>query len=134
VTRRGAWRREGLVAARTGEGCTDGAVWPALVRARWLPHRRPGPLRRRDHRTAQQGAGGAAAGAAAGVRRLSRPPEAPDCSPLAAGGSTVKALLRAPAARRLEAVAQAIAAALAALRRQEAHGWYDQAGYGGAST
>jgi hypothetical protein len=130
VTRRGAWRREGLVAARTGEGCTDGAVWPALVRARWLPHRRPGPLRRRDHRTAQQGAGGAAAG----VRRLARPPDGPDCSPIAAGRSTVKASLRAPAARRLEAVAQAIAAALAALRRQEAHGWYDQAGYGGAST
>jgi hypothetical protein len=75
----------------------------------------------------------AAACAAAGVRPLDLPPSSPAFSPLAAGWSKVKASLRAKAARTLEALAQAIAEALAAITSQEAHGWYDHAGYGVAS-
>jgi hypothetical protein len=75
----------------------------------------------------------AAACAAAGVRPLDLPPSSPAFSPLAAGWSKVKASLRAKAARTLEALAQAIAEARAAITSQEAHGWYDHAGYGVAS-
>jgi hypothetical protein len=41
----------------------------------------------------------------------------------------VKALLRAKAARTLEALEQAIAEALAAITSQDAHGWFAHAGY-----
>jgi transposase len=70
-----------------------------------------------------------AACAAAGVRLLSLPPYSPDLSPIEACWSKVKALLRAKAARTLEASEQAIAEALAAITSQEAHGWFAQAGY-----
>jgi transposase len=71
----------------------------------------------------------AAACAAAGVHLLSLPPYAPDFSPLEACWSKVKALLRAKAARTLEALEQAIAEALAAITSQDAHGWFTHAGY-----
>lgn len=128
-TMRGALRLQGLVAAMTGEGFTDGAVELALLPEVWLPQRRPGPIRIMDHRTAHQVAGVAAACAAAGVWLLSLPPYAPDCSPIAEGWSKVKTLWRAQAARPWEALEQAIAEALAAITSPDAHGWFAQAGY-----
>jgi hypothetical protein len=46
----------------------------------------------------------------------------PDFSPIEACGAKVKAILRAKAARTLEALEQAIAEALAAITSQDAHG------------
>jgi len=48
--------------------------------------------------------------------------------------SKVKAILRAKAARTLEALEQAIAEALAAITSQDAHGWFVHAGYCVASN
>jgi transposase len=129
----GALKLQGVGAVMTGAGFTDGAVLLALLREVLLPQRRPGQLRMMDHLRAHQVAGGAAC-AAAGVRRLSRPPYSPDFSPLEAWWSKVKALLRAKAARTLEALAQAIAEALAAITSQDAHGWFAHAGYCVASN
>jgi transposase len=113
----------------TVAGFTDGEVCLAFLREVLRPQLRPGQLLIMDHLRAHQVTGVAAACAAAGVRLLSRPPYSPDFSPIEAWWSKVKALLRAKAARTLEALEQAIAEALAAITSQEAYGWFAHAGY-----
>lgn len=120
---------QGLVAAMTVEGVTDGQVCLACWRQVLVPQLRPGQIRLRDHLTAHQVAGVAAACAAAGVRLRYLPPYAPDWSPIEEGWSKVKTLLRAQAARTLEALEQAITEALAAITSRDAHGWFAHAGY-----
>jgi transposase len=129
ITMLGGLSLQGLVAAMTVEGFTDGAVFRACLREVLVPPLRPGQILLMDHLTAHQVAGVADACAAAGVRLLYLPPSSPDWSPIAEGWSTVKTLWRAKAARTLEALEQAIAEALAAITRRDAHGWFAHAGY-----
>ena len=117
------------MAARTIEGCTEGAVLRAVLPDVLLPHVRPGQIVMLDTLKAHTGTGGAEVMAAAGARLLSRPPYAPDFSPLAECGSTIKARLRAKAARTREALELAITAAFAAVTASDAYGWFTHAGY-----
>jgi transposase len=130
----GALRLQGLGAAMTGAGCTAGEVLLAFLQEVLVPQLQPGQIRILDNRKAHKVAGVADACAAVGVRLLSLPPYAPDLSPSAACWSKVKTLLRAKAARTLEALEQAIAEALAAITSQDAHGWFAHAGYCVASN
>ena len=129
MTLLGAWSLQGRVAAMTVEGFTDGAVFGAFLHEVLLPQLRPGQVLIMDNLKAHQVAGVAAACAVAGVRRLYLPPHSPDFSPIEECWSKVKTLLRAKAARPLEALEQAIAEALAAITSQDAHGWFAHAGY-----
>jgi transposase len=134
VTMLGALGCEGLVAAMTVEGFTDGEVFLAFLREALGPQLRPGQLLIMDNLKAHKVAGVAEACAAAGVRLLYLPPYSPDLSPIEECWSKVKAILRAKAARTLEALEQAIAEALAAITSQDAHGWFVHAGYCMASN
>lgn len=134
VTMLGALGFEGLVAAMTVEGFTDGAVFLAFLQEVLMPQLRPGQLLILDNLRAHKVPGVAAACATAGVRLLYLPPYSPDFSPIEECWSKVKALLRAKAARTLEALEQAIAEALAAITSQDAHGWFAHAGYCVASN
>ena len=129
ITLLGALGLQGLVAAMTVAGFTDGAVLLALLHEVCLPQLRPGQILLMDNLKAHKGAGVTAACATAGVRLLSLPPYSPDFSPLEECWSKVKTLLRAKAARTLEALEQAIAEALAAITSQDAQGWFAHAGY-----
>ena len=129
LTMLGALSLQGLVAAMTVEGFTDGDVFLALLHEVLLPQLRPGHILLMDNLKAHKVAGVAAAGAAAGVRLLYLPPYSPEFSPIEECWSKVKALLRAKAARTLEALEQAITEALAAITSQDAHGWFAHAGY-----
>ena len=129
LTMLGALGLQGLVAAMTVEGFTDGAVLLAFLHEVLLPQLRPGQILIMDNLKAHKVAGVAAACATAGVRLLSLPPYSPDFSPIEECWSKVKTLLRAQAARTLEALEQAIAEALAAITSQDAHGWFAHAGY-----
>jgi transposase len=129
LTRLGALSLTGLVAAMTVEGFTDGEVFLAFLRQVLVPQLRAGQVLIRDHLTAHQVAGVAAACAAAGVRWLDLPPSSSDFSPIEACWSKVKARLRAKAARTLEALERAIAAALDAVTATDAYGWLAHAGY-----
>jgi transposase len=120
---------QGLVAARTVEGFTDGAVFLAFLREVLVAQLRPGQILLMDNLKAHKVAGVADACAAAGVRLLYLPPYSPDLSPIEECWSKVKTLLRAKAARTLEALEQAIAEALAAITSQDAHGGFAHAGY-----
>jgi transposase len=119
---RGALSLQGLVAAMTVAGFTDGAVFLAFLQEVLVPQLRPGPVLIMDNLKAHKVAGVVDACAAAGVRLLYLPPYAPDLSPIEEWWSKVKALVRAQAARTLEALEQAIAEALAAVTSQEAYG------------
>jgi transposase len=125
----GALSLQGLVAAMTVDGFTDGEVFLAVLREVLVPQLRPGQVLIMDNLTAHKVAGVAEACAAAGVRLIYLPPYSPDLSPIEACWSKVKTLLRAKAARTLEALEQAIAEALAAITSQDAHGWFAHAGY-----
>jgi len=129
ITMLGALGLQGLVAAMTIEGCTDGAVFLAFLHEVLLPQLRPGQFLIMDNLKSHKVAGVAAACAAAGVRLLYLPPYSPDFSPIEECWSKVKTLLRTKAARTLEALEQAIAEALAAITSQDAHGWFAHAGY-----
>jgi transposase len=134
VTMLGALGLEGLVAAMTVEGFTDGEVFLAFLREVLVPQLRPGQILIMDNLKAHKVAGVAATCAAAGVRLLYLPPYSPDFSPIEECWSKVKAILRAKAARTLEALEQAITEALTAITSQDAHGWFDHAGYCVASN
>jgi transposase len=134
ITMLGGLSPQGLVAAMTVEGFTDGAVFLAFLREVRVPQLRPGQVLIMANLKAHKGAGVADVCAAAGVRRLYLPPYSPDLSPIEACWSKVKTLLRAKAARTREALEQAIAEALAAITSQDAHGWFAHAGYCVASN
>ena len=134
VTMLGALSLQGLVAAMTGEGFTDGEVFLAFLQEVLVPQLQPGQLLILDNLKAHKVAGVADACAAVGVRLLYLPPYSPDLSPIEECWSKVKTLLRAKAARTLEALEQAIAEALAAITSQDAHGWFAHVGYCVASN
>jgi transposase len=134
VTMLGALSLQGVVAAMTVAGFTDGEVFLAFLREVLLPQLRPGQLLIMDNLRAHKVTGVAAACAAAGVRLRYLPPYSPDFSPIEECWSKVKAILRATAARTLEALEQAITQALAVITSQDAHGWFAHAGYCAASN
>jgi transposase len=84
---------QGLVAAMTVEGITDGAVFLACLRQVLVPQLRPGQILFMDHLKAHKVAGVTDACAAAGVRLLYLPPYSPDWSPIEECWSKVKTLL-----------------------------------------
>jgi transposase len=129
VTLLGALSLQGLVAAMTVEGFTDGEAFLAFLREVLVPQLRPGQILILDNLKAHKVAGVAEACATAGVQLLYLPPYSPDLSPIEECWSKVKALLRAKAARTLETLEQAIAEALAAITSQDASGWFAHAGY-----
>jgi transposase len=118
----------------TGAGCTDGEVFLAFLQEVLVPQLQPGQILILENLKAHKVAGVADACAAVGVRLLSLPPYSPDLSPIEECWSKVKTLLRAKAARTLEALEQAIAEVLAAITSQDAHGWFAHAGYCVASN
>lgn len=125
----GALSLQGLIAAMTVEGFTDGAVLLAFLREVLVPQLQPGQVLIMANLKAPKVAGVADICATAGVRLLYLPPYSPDLSPIEECWSKVKTLLRAQAARTLAALEQAIAEALAAVTSQDAHGWFAHAGY-----
>jgi transposase len=65
----------------------------------------------------------------AGVEVRFLPPYSPDLNPIEKMWSKVKALLRGMTARTLQALEQAIAAALARVSDKDASGWFASCGY-----
>jgi transposase len=128
VTMVGALGLVGVVAAMMVEGFVDGAACLAVVQEGLAPQRRPGQVVVLDHLKAHKVAGVREASAAVGAQLLYLPPDSPDFSPIEEGWSTIKAILRAKAARTLERLWQAITEVFAAITSQDAHGWLTHAG------
>jgi transposase len=129
VTMLGALGLEGLVAAMTVDGFTEGDVFLAFLHEVLIPQLRPGQIVIMENLKAHKVAGVTAACADAEVSLLYLPPYSPDLSPIEECWSQVKAILRAKAARTREALEQAMAEAFEAITANDAQGWFTHAGY-----
>jgi transposase len=136
----GRWRRltllgalglDGLVAVMSVAAATSTAVFLAFLEQVLVPalRREPGAVVALDNLAPHRAAAVRDVLEAAGLGLRYLPRYSPDLSPIEPCWSKVKALLRARAARSLDALEQALPAALDAVTAQDAHGWSAHCGY-----
>lgn len=137
----GRWRRltvlgalgaDGVAAAMTVERATDTAVFLAFLDRVLIPElvrTRPGAVVVMDNLSPHKAPAVRARLEAAGLALLYLPRYSPDLSPIEPLWSKLKALLRAAAARTIEALEDALAAALARVTAADARGWFTHCGY-----
>ena len=111
------------------DGPMDGSAFEAYVTQVLLPTLRPGDIVVMDNLAAHKRAEIAFEIEAAGARLLYLPPYSPDLNPIEMAFAKLKAALRKAAARSIEALLDAIAAALAAFTAQECLNFFAAAGY-----
>jgi transposase len=119
----------GMAPAMTVEGGTDTAVFATYLEFVLLPTLTPGQIVVVDNVGAHQPERIRALVEAAGCALVFLPAYSPDLSPIEEAFSTLKALVRAIAARTRTALDAAIAAALDAVTAADAAGWFTHAGY-----
>jgi transposase len=119
----------GMGAAMTIVGGTTQAVVEAYVEPGLAPTLRPGQVVVLDNVGAQQRDTARQAIEARPCRVLFLPAYSPDCSPIEAAFSTVKAVLRQREARTQAALEEAIGEALRTVSPADARGWFTHCGY-----
>ena len=119
----------GVQAAMTVDAATDAEVFGAFVGRVLAPTLRPGQVVVMDNLAAHKVAGVAGTIERAGCRVVYLPPYSPDLSPIEPMWSKVKQLLRTAAARTVDALEQAVGAALAAVTETDCRGYFEHCGY-----
>src|SRR6185295_16574558 len=102
------------------EGAIDGLAFVAFVRHFLVPQLRPGDIVLMDNLSVHKVAGVREAIEAVGASLRYLPPYSPDINPIEQCWSKIKALLRGAAARTLEALEAAVAAAMAVVTASDA--------------
>lgn len=137
----GRWRRltvlgalaaDGVAAAMSVERATDTAVFLAFLDQVLIPElvrTRPGAVVVMDNLSPHKAPAVRARLEAAGFELVYLPRYSPDLSPIEPLWSKLKALLRAAAARTVDALEAALAAALARVTADDARGWFQHCGY-----
>jgi transposase len=129
MTMIGAMTVKGVLAAVTVDAATDGEIFRRFVSEALAPNLKPGDVVVMDNLQAHKASGVKEAIEAAGARVLYLPPYSPDFSPIEPMWSKVKQLLRSIAARTIEALREAVAAALAAITQSDCQGFFRHCGY-----
>ena len=111
------------------DGPLDGATFSAYVQALLVPTLRAGDLVVLDNLPAHKVQAARAAIEQAGARLVFLPPYSPDFNPIEQAFAKLKALLRKAAARTVDELEAAIAAALEAFPPQECAHYFAHAGY-----
>ena len=134
VTMISAVRSSGPFAAATIVGATDSDVFRAYVNEVLAPHLRPGDVVVMDNLSPHKAAGvrEAIEGAGATLRYL--PPYSPDFNPIENMWSKVKGVLRSLAARTVDALHDAIGAALSTVTPADCVGFFHHCGYPATSN
>jgi transposase len=122
-------RLGGLAAPFVLDGPMDGAAFLAYVTQLLLPELKPGDIVIMDNLPAHKVKGVRDTIEGAGAHLIYLPPYSPDLNPIENAFSKLKAILRKAAARTLEEVWAAIAAALAAFTPQECSNYFAACGY-----
>ncbi len=112
-----ALRATGMTAPMVLDGPMDGPTFEAYVTQVLLPTLGPGDIVVMDNLAAHKRAEVGTAINAAGARLLYLPPYSPDLNPIEMAFAKLKAALRRAAARSIDALVDAIAAALARFHR-----------------
>ncbi len=129
VTLIAAMSTEGVGAAMSVEGATDGAAFVAYVEHFLLPTLKEGQIMVMDNLQAHKSKKVRTLIESAGASVLFLPPYSPDFSPIEEAFSKIKAILRSIEARTQEALVEAIGRALDAVSRRDALGWFSHCGY-----
>ena len=103
------------------DGPMDGLAFEAYVTQLLVPTLKPGDIVVMDNLAAHKRPEVAIAIEAAGARLLYLPPYSPDLNPIEMAFAKLKASLRKAAARSIESLVHAIAAAIATFTAQESH-------------
>lgn len=119
----------GLVAPLRLIGSMNSDTFEAYVEQFVCPVLRPGDVVVVDNLSAHKRTSVRTLIEAAGARLLYLPPYSPDLSPIEPCWSKVKTFLRSAAARTLEALDDALVAALHSISPSDAKGWFRLCGY-----
>jgi transposase len=125
----GALRRHGLTAPMVLEGPMNGPAFLAYVERVLAPTLEPGDIVVMDNLPAHKPAGVRRAIAQAGAALLYLPPYSPDLNPIEMVFAKLKAILRKAAARTIDELWDAIAAAMDAFTPTECANFFAAAGY-----
>lgn len=124
-----ALRFDGLTAPMVLDGAMTGAAFLAYVRQLLAPTLRNGDIVVMDNLPAHKITGVRQEIEAAGAKLLYLPPYSPEFNPIEQVFAKLKALLRKAAARTIDALWTAIAAALDAFTTQECANYFTNSGY-----
>ena len=125
----GALRVTGMTAPMVLDGPMDGLAFEAYLTQVLVPTLKPGDIVVMDNLAAHKRAEVGIAIEAAGARLLYLPPYSPDLNPIEMAFAKLKSALRKAAARSIETLLDAIAAAVAAFTAQECLNFFTAAGY-----
>jgi transposase len=120
---------EGIGAAMSVEGATDGAAFETYVKHFLVPTLKRGQIVVMDNLQVHKMKRVKELIEEAGAEVLFLPPYSPDFSPIEEAFSKVKGILRRIGARTREALLQATGQALDAVSRRDAVGWFRHCGY-----
>jgi transposase len=120
---------EGIGAAMSVEGATDGAAFETYVKHFLVPTLKEGQIVVMDNLQVHKSLKARELIEGAGASVLFLPSYSPDFSPIEGAFSKVKNILRTAQARTHEALIEAIGIALDAVSRQDALGWFEHCGY-----
>jgi transposase len=124
-----ALRLDGLTAPMVLDGAMNGDAFTAYAERLLAPTLRPGDIVIMDNLPAHKVSGARAAIERAGAKLMFLPPYSPDFNPIEQAIAKIKALLRKAAARTVEALDAAIAAALDAFTPDECANYFTNCGY-----
>ena len=134
VTIIGAVRVSGPFAAASIVGATDSDVFRTYVREILAPRLRPGDVVVMDNLSPHKASGVREAIEAAGAELRYLPPYSPDFNPIENLWSKVKGKLRSLAARSIDALHDAIGAALSTVTPGDCVGFFRHCGYPATSN
>jgi transposase len=120
---------EGIGAAMSVEGATDGAAFETYVKHFLAPTLRRGQIVVMDNLQVHKMKRVRDLVEGAGAEVLFLPPYSPDFSPIEEAFSKVKGILRRIGARTRDALLEATSEALDAVSRTDAVGWFGHCGY-----
>jgi putative transposase len=124
-----ALRVDAITAPCVIDGAINGDIFRAYVEQLLVPTLKPGDVVVMDNLSSHKVAGVREAIEAAGARLLYLPPYSPDLNPIEQFFAKLKAILRAAAARSLDALGDAIAAALTRFSQRECRNYFAHDGY-----
>jgi transposase len=120
----GAMSLRGMIATMTIEAATDADIFLAYLDQILCPALRPGDVVVMDNLSSHKVAGVRERIEVAGAELLYLPPYSPDLNPIEKAWAKLKQRLRTAKARTAEALEQAIAELLPAIRPQDAEAWF----------
>lgn len=115
---------DGMIATMTIEAATDAEIFLAYLDHVLCPALRPGDVVVMDNLSSHKVSGVRKRIQDAGAELLYLPPYSPDLNPIEKAWAKLKQLLRTAKARTVEALEQAIADHLPAIRTQDAQAWF----------